>query len=360
MRKKGFLALLMAAMLLLAYACAPAAVESTATADAQPAEAATEAPAEAPATTEAPAGIVAADVKVGLVLTGALGDQSVNDQAYAGLMYCQENYGVQVKAVECTDASMYAEAAQMFCEEGYDLVVFNAFNQEEALSTVAPAYPDVNFMLLDTVVDDISNVACFTYATHEVSFLAGVLAARKSTTGVVGFIGGMEIPTIQKYQKGFEEGVAYVNPADTVIAKYVGNDNNAWSDPATAKSLTLDEIANGADVCFHAAGGSGLGLIEACNEKGVYSIGVNIDQSHLAPDTVLTSALTRGDVAIELFVKSYLDGAVLTGHTTLNCANGGVGLVESSFFTDDDKAAIADVTAKIISGEIKVTNVMDY
>ncbi len=164
----------------------------------------------------------------------------------------------------------------MFCEEGYDLVVFNAFNQEEALRPVAPAYPDVNFMLLDTVVDDISNVACFTYATHEVSFLAGVLAARKSITGVVGFIGGMEIPTIQKYQKGFEEGVAYVNAADTVIAKYVGNDNNAWSDPATAKSLTLDEIANVADVCFHAAGGSGLGMIEACNEKGVLLDCVNI------------------------------------------------------------------------------------
>lgn len=360
MKKKGFLALLMALMMLLAYACAPKAAEPATAADA----AAAEAPAADAAATEAPADTTAAinpaDIKVGLVLTGALGDQSVNDQANAGLQYCLENYGVQVKAVECTDASMYAEAAQKFAEEGYNLVVFNAFNQEEALRTVAPAYPNVNFMILDTVVDDIPNVACFTYATHEVSFLAGVLAARKSASGVIGFIGGMEIPTIQKYQKGFEEGVAYVNPADTVIAKYVGNDNNAWSDPATAKSLTLDEIANGADVCFHAAGGSGLGLIEACNEKGVYSIGVNIDQSHLAPDTVLTSALTRGDVAIELFVKSYLDGAVLTGHTTLNCANGGVGLVESKFFTDEDKAAIADVTAKIISGEIVVTNVMDY
>ncbi len=355
MKKNVFLALLMVAILLFAYACAPATVESTTPDDTQSAEAVSEEPADAAADE-----IAAADVKVGLVLTGTLGDQSVNDQAYAGLMYCEENYGVQVKAVECTDASMYAEAAQKFCEEGYNLVVFNAFSQEEALRTVAPAYPDVAFMILDTVVDDIANVACFTYATQEVSFLAGVLAARKSTTGVIGFIGGMEIPTIQKYQKGFEEGVAYVNAEGTVIAKYVGNDGNAWNDPATAKSLTLDEIANGADVCFHAAGGSGLGLIEACNEKGVYSIGVNIDQSHLAPDTVLTSALTRGDVAIQIFVKSYLDGAVLTGHTTLNCANDGVGLVESSFFTDDDKAIIADITAKIISGEIKVTNVMDY
>ncbi len=339
MRGKSILAFLTVAVLLFAYACAPE--------TAQPA-------------TEETDESTAATVKVGLVLTGALGDQSVNDQAYDGLIYAQDNYGVEVKAVECTDASMYAEAAQKFCDEGYDLVIFNAFNEEEALRTVAPAYPDVHFMILDTIVDDIANVACFTYATHEVSFLAGVLAARKSATGVIGFIGGMEIPTIQKYQTGFEEGVAYVNPAATVIAKYVGNDNNAWSDPATAKSLTLDEIANGADVCFHAAGGSGLGMIEACNEKGVYSIGVNIDQSHLAPDTVLTSALTRGDVAIEMFVKSYIDGSVLTGHTTLDCANGGVGLVESSFFTDDDKAAIQDATEKIISGEIVVTNVMDY
>jgi basic membrane protein A len=335
MRGRTILAFLAVAVLLFAYACTPATTDDAAKSD-------------------------ETTVKVGLVLTGALGDQSVNDQAYEGLMYAQDNYGVEVKAVECTDASMYAEAAQKFCDEGYDLVVFNAFNQEEALRTVAPAYPDVSFMILDTIVDDIANVACFTYATHEVSFLAGVLAARKSTTGVIGFIGGMEIPTIQKYQTGYEEGVAYVNATATVIAKYVGNDNNAWSDPATAKSLTLDEIANGADVCFHAAGGSGLGMIEACNEKGVYSIGVNIDQSHLAPDTVLTSALTRGDVAIEMFVKSFVDGAVLTGHTTLDCANGGVGLVESSFFTDDDKAAIQDVTDKIISGEIVVTNVMDY
>ena len=308
---------------------------------------------------EAPTAVNPADVKVGLVLTGALGDQSVSDQAYEGMKFVEANYGVQVKTVECSDTSQYTDAAQKLCDEGYNLIIFNAFNQEEALRTLAPAYPDVNFLILDTVVE-LDNAACATYATHEVSFLAGLLSARKSKTGVIGFIGGMDIPTIQKYQKGFEEGVAYVNPQGKVIAKYVGNDNSAWSNPAQAKSLTLDEIANGADVCFHAAGGSGLGMIEACNEKGVFSIGVNTDQAHLAPATVLSSALTKGDVAIEQFVKSYLDGDVMKGHVTLNCANGGVGLVESSFFTDEDKAALADATQKIISGEIKVTNVMDY
>ena len=311
------------------------------------------------AVSESSAAINPADVKVGLVLTGALGDQSVSDQAFEGMKFVEANYGVQVKTVECSDTSQYTDAAQRLCDEGYNLIIFNAFNQEEALRTLAPAYPEVSFLILDTVVE-LDNAACATYATHEVSFLAGVLSARKSESGVVGFIGGMDIPTIQKYQKGFEEGVAYVNPDGKVIAKYVGNDNSAWSNPAQAKSLTLDEIANGADVCFHAAGGSGLGMIEACNEKGVFSIGVNTDQAHLAPETVLSSALTRGDVAIQQFVKSYLDGDVMKGHVTLDCVNGGVGLVESGFFTDEDKAAIEEVTQKIISGEIKVTNIMDY
>ena len=298
-----------------------------------------------------------ADVKVGLVLGGALGDQSVHDQANAGLEAVKEEYGVQTKVVECSDSSMYVDAMQRLCEEGYDLIVLDEFGQEEALRAVAPSYPEVNFMILDTVVD-LDNVASFTYATHECAFLAGAAAALKAVCGVVGFIGGMEFPTIQKDQKGYEEGVAYVNPDAQVISKYVGNDANAWSNPAQAKSLTLDAIANGADVCFHAADGSGLGMIEACDEKSVYSIGVNIDQSHLAPETVLTSALTRGDVAIQLFVESYLEGEVLTGETVLTCANDGVGIVMSDFFTAEEQETLNDIRDKIISGEIVVTNIL--
>ena len=297
-------------------------------------------------------------VKVGLVLSGTLGDESVHDQANAGLKKVEEKFGCETKYVECTDSSMYVDCIQNLCETGFQIVCCDAFSLSDALETVAPNYPDVKFMILDTVVEG-ENITSFTYATNECSFLAGVAAAMKSESGIIGFVGGMEIPTIQKYQVGFEEGVAYVNPDAKVIAKYIGNDGSAWNNPASAKSLTLDMIKNGADVCFHAAGASGLGMIEACVENDIYAIGVNTDQTALAPDHMLTSALTKGDHAICLFVESFLKGDLLTGTTLLDCANDGVDVVESQFFDDDIKAEIAECKEKIIAGEIKVTDVMN-
>lgn len=299
------------------------------------------------------------NVKVGLLLSGTLGDESINDQAYAGLKEVQEKFGVQINYVEVIESSMYIDVLQSMGDQGYDLVICDSFSMSDPLEQVAPIYPDIDFMLLDTNLD-VENVTSFTYATHEVSFLTGVVSAMASESGVIGFIGGMAIPTIEKYQVGFEEGVAYVDPDATVIPKYIGNDDSAWNDPTTAKSLSLDIIANGADVLFHAAGASGMGMFEACVEKDVWAIGVNIDQEHLAPKHMLSSALTKGDRAIYLFVESYLKGDLLKGFQTLNCANGGVGLVESQYLTKEMKDAIADVESKIISGEIVVTNVLDY
>lgn len=304
-----------------------------------------------------PSVIKPAEVKVGLVLGGTLGDQSVNDLANRAIEEAKQEHGVQTKVIECTDSSMYADAMQKLCDEGYNLIVLNTFNEAEALKLIAPSYPDVNFMILDTVVEG-ANVASFTYSTQECSFLAGVIAAKTSKSGKIGFIGGMEIPTIKRFEVGFTEGVAYANPEATVTAKYVGNDNTAWRNPAQAKSLTLDLVANGVDVCFHAAGGSGLGMIEACTESKIYAIGVNIDQSYIAPEAVLTSALTNGDVAIKMFIQSYIAGNVLTGETILNLENGGVGLSESKFISDTDMALIGDITQKIVSGEISVTDTL--
>lgn len=298
-----------------------------------------------------------AETKVGLILTGTLGDESVHDQANAGLELVAESFGCETKYVECTDSAMYIDSIQGLCEAGYQLVCCDSFSAADALSTVAPSYPDVRFMILDADVEG-ENVTTFGYATQECSFLAGVVAAMTSKTGVIGFIGGMEIPTIKKFQVGFEEGVAYINPEAKVIAKYVGSDNSAWNDPATAKSLTLDAIANDADVCYHAAGASGMGMIEACVEKGVYGIGVNTDQSHLAPDRILTSAMTNGDRALYLFVENYLKGTPLSGTTMLNCANDGVGIVMSDLLEDDIKAKVEECRQKIISGEIQVTDVL--
>ena len=277
-----------------------------------------------------------------------------------GLKKVAEDFGVETKYVECTDSSKYNDYLEGLVAGGYNVICCDSFNMEEALRAFAPQYPDVHFMILDTEVSDVDNVASFTYATHECSFLAGIAAAMKSESDVIGFIGGMQIPTIEKFQVGFEEGVHYVKPDAKVIVKYIGNDSSAWNDPATAKTLTLDCIANGADVCYHAAGASGMGMVEACVENNIWAIGVNIDQTHLAPKNMLTSALTKGDRAVYLFTESYINGTPMSGMTVLNCANDGVGVVASEFMTDDIMTAVNDAAAKIVSGELKVTNVMSY
>lgn len=299
------------------------------------------------------------EVKVALILEGSLGDESINDQAYEGLKQVADTFKVETKYVECTDPSMYADYLEGLVEQGFNVICCDSFNQEEALRAFAPEHPDVRFMILDTEISGMDNVASFMYATHECSYLAGIAAAMKSESKVIGFIGGMQIPTIEKFQVGFEEGVHSVAPDAQVLVKYIGNDNSAWNDPATAKTLTLDCISNGADVCYHAAGASGLGMIEACTDSGIWAIGVNIDQEHLAPENMLTSALTKGDRAIYLYVESILNGSPLTGLNILNCANEGVGVVESQFMTEDIMAAVNEAAAGIADGTVTVTNVMD-
>lgn len=299
-------------------------------------------------------------IKVGLLLEGSLGDESINDQAHEGLLEVAKDFGVETKYVECDDTSKYIDYLEGLVSSGFNVICCDSFNHEEPLREFAPKHPDVHFMILDTEVSDVDNIASFTYATHECSYLAGIAAAMKSETDVIGFIGGMQIPTIEKFQVGFEEGVHSVKPEAKVIVKYIGNDNSAWNDPATAKTLTMDCISHGADVCYHAAGASGMGMIEACVANDIWAIGVNIDQTHLAPKHMLTSALTKGDRAVYLFTESCIKGTPLTGMTVLNCANDGVGVVESEFMTEDIMAAVNEAIAKITDGTLKVTNVMSY
>ena len=297
-------------------------------------------------------------INVGLVCSvGGLGDQSINDQAQMGMDWIAKDFGVQTRTFEPMEDSQVLDMIQRLCELKYDLIVIDAFSLEDPMIQCAIAYPDQRFMILDTVVD-LPNVMSFTYATHNGSFLAGVAAALKTESKVIGFVGGMNIPVIKKFELGFIEGIQYVDPSIRVISKYIGNDDSAWNDPATAKSLTLDMIANGADICYHAAGASGMGMIEACKEKGIWAIGVNIDQAHLAPDIMLTSMLTRGDVAIYVATEKMLKGEKVSGHVILDCDNDGVGIVMNDFFTAEEKSKIEDARTKIIAGDIVVTDAM--
>jgi basic membrane protein A len=297
-------------------------------------------------------------VMAGLVIEpSGLGDQSVNDQAYAGLQHAEKELGVEVKLMEPQDSSQFLDMNQKLVETGYQIIINDAFSMADAVTQVAERYPKVKFVILDTVVDK-PNVISATYETHNGSFLAGVAAAMSSKSGVIGFVGGMKIPTIERFEGGYIDGAKWINPNITVISKYVGNDGSAFSDPATAKALTLDLGSNRADVVYQAAGGSGLGVINGCAELGIWAIGVNIDQEHIAPDTVLTSMLTRGDNAVFQAIKDFKEGKNTGNHLVMDLSNDGVGVVMSKHLSSETKAKIEEARKKIIAGEIKVTDAM--
>jgi basic membrane protein A len=297
-------------------------------------------------------------VKAGLVIEpSGLGDQSVNDQAYAGLQRAEKELGVEVKLMESQDPSQFLDMNQKLVESGFQIVINNAFSMADAVAQVADSYPGAKFVILDTVVDK-PNVVSATYETHHGSFLAGVAAAMNSKSEIIGFVGGMKIPTIERFEVGYIEGAKWVNPKITVISKYIGNDGSAWSDPAKGKALTLDLGSNKADVVYHAAGGSGLGVISGCQELGIWAIGVNIDQEHIAPNTVLTSMLTRGDNAVFESIKAFKEGKDFGTHLIMDLTNDGVGIVMSRHLSGETKAKVEEARKKIISGEIKVTDAM--
>lgn len=296
-------------------------------------------------------------VKVGLIIsTNGLGDKSINDQANTGLTKAASELGVQTKLMEPKDASQFLDIEQKLAESGYNMIINDSFDMADAVAQSADKYKDVQFVILDTVVDK-ENVLSVMYATDEGSFLAGAAAALKSKTGTIGFVGGMEIPTIQKFQSGYEQGAKYVNPDINVLVKYIGNDNTVWSDAPKGKALAQDLASNGADVVYHAAGGSGLGVIEGCKEKGIWAIGVNIDQEEVAPDTVLTSMLTKGDVAVYEAINSYINNQAVGKTLVMNLKNDGVGVVMSKNLTDEEKAKIEEIKQSIIDGKIKVTDI---
>lgn len=296
--------------------------------------------------------------KVGLIIDMAgLGDKSINDQAYAGLKRAESELGVEIKLMEPKDASQVFDMEQKLAESGYQMIINDAFSMADAVTQAADQYKDVQFVILDTVIDK-DNVISATYQTHEGSFLAGAVAAMNSKSGTIGFVGGMQIPTIERYEVAYIEGAKYINPEIKILVKYIGNDATSWSDAAKGKALTEDLASNSADVVFHAAGGSGLGVIEGCKGKGIWAIGVNVDQEEVAPETVLTSMLTKGDVAVFQSIEAFVNKTELEKNLVMGLENDGVGLVMSKHITEDMQKQLNDIKEQIISGKIVVTDAM--
>ena len=230
-----------------------------------------------------------AAIKVGLVLDkGGKDDKSFNTSAYEGAMKAQKELGIELKYVEATDTNSIEVLHRNFAQKKYDLIIGIGFAQADAVKKVAALFPQTQFAIVDGDVTA-PNVRALLFEEHEGSFLVGAAAAMKSKTGVVGFIGGMDIPLIRRFQKAYEAGVKYVNPKATIITNYIGVTGEAWNNPAKAKEIALAQIGQKADVIFHAAGASGSGLFDAAVEKKVYAIGVDSNQNWMKPGVVLTS-----------------------------------------------------------------------
>ena len=322
-----------------------------------------------------------ADITVGLVYDiGGRGDLSFNDSAAAGLDQAVQEFGVQVQELEPNQGGTNrAELLDLLASQGTNLIVGVGFLFAETVCAAGNKYPDVNFGDIDGFINkdtancegahDLTaddNVASLLFAEEQGSFLVGAAAALKSTTGHVGFIGGVDIDLIHKFEAGFVAGATQINPDITVDIKYITQppDFAGFNDPAKAKEIAASMFEGGADVVYHAAGGSGLGLFEAAKEYSdssgthVWAIGVDSDQYQTAPADlqpyILTSMLKRVDVAVYETIKSQVEGTFTGGYVTFDLARDGVGYSTSGGFLDDIASQLEDLKAQIIDGTITV------
>lgn len=269
--------------------------------------------------------------KVGLVTdVGGLNDRSFNHLAWVGTEQAKKLLGVQVGVVESKQMTDYVPNLSRFAQEGYDLVIGVGFLLHDAVEQVSQQYPNTHFLIIDDSITDRPNVVSALFNTEECGYLVGVMAGlmekqkndpRLNPQQVIGVVGGMKIPPVDSYIAGFLAGVKKVNPQAKVLVNYTNN----FNDPASGKQMALSEIGQGADIVFHVAGGTGNGVIQACDEKKVYAIGVDADQNYLAPSTVMTSALKGVDVATFQVIKATKEGRFKSGDLYFNLKNGGVG-----------------------------------
>jgi basic membrane protein A len=308
----------------------------------------------------------AGDLQIGLAYdTGGRGDKSFNDSAYAGASAAAEALGGKVNELTPNaDASNRVDLLTQLADDGNNPVIAVGFANADALAEVAPQYPDTTFAIVDSAVEGtgLDNATGLLFAANEGSFLGGVAAALKSTTGHIGFVGGVESPLIQSFQAGYVAGAQAAKPGITVDVQYISpnGDFSGFSDPAKGKILAQGMFQSGADVVYHAAGGSGQGVFEAAAEAGGRAIGVDSDQYETVGDpalqaVIMTSVLKRVDNAIETFVTDYSEGSVQGGTDIVNdLKSGGVGLSTSGGFIDDIKGQLDDFQQKIVDGEIEV------
>jgi basic membrane protein A len=321
-------------------------------------------------------------VRVGIVFDiGGKDDRSFNAAAWNGASCAatgrlpnggdcgKPGLGIVLRDVEPGTPVNIEPAIRSFAERGYDLVIGVGFAQGAMIDTVARDYPDIHFALIDGA-SDLPNVASLVFKEHEGSYLVGILAAKATKTGVIGFLGGMDIGLIHRFLKGYEEGAKSINPNIRVVPNYVGVTDAAWNNPGKGKELALSQIGKGVDIIFAAAGNSGLGVFDAVEERGKdasgrathFAIGVDSNQNMVKPGYVLTSMVKRVDNAVYQIIDDVVKKRFKAGFHVFGLESDGVAYSLDEHNRDllsPDALQAADAARlKIIAGEIKVTDAM--
>ena len=346
--KKKLLAILMAATMVLSLVACGGSEEAAETPAAENAgeEAAEEATVDA------------SDLKIGLVTDlGGVEDQSFNQSSWEGLQRAAADFGVEVNYLPSSTDADYAPNIETFVDEEYDLIISVGFLLADATKAAAEANPDVKFAIIDdSSCADLPNVSCLTFKAEQSSYLAGYVAGLMTEKNNIGFVLGMASDTMHPFGYGYCAGAIDANPDVTIQMANA----NAFDDPATGSTLTTNFVTNGADVVFHAAGATGTGVISECQAKGIMAVGVDFDQSYLAPETVITSAMKRVDNAVYATVESLVNGTLEGGLAVFDINNGGVDIAPTTdLLSEEVIAAVEEVKAQIKSGEITVPATKD-
>ena len=294
-------------------------------------------------------------IKVGMVAdTGGINDESFNQSAWEGLQQAEKELGIEVKVIESKQASEYLGNIETLVDQGMDLVIGVGFTMAEDIKTQAENYPDVNFAIIDETYEEIpSNVTPILFKANEAAYLTGLIAGKMTQTNEVGFIGGMDNPVVNQFEYGYTAGVVEANDKANVKVQYAGT----FSDAAKGKSIANQMYANNIDTILSAAGGTGIGAIESAKEQNKYAIGVDKDQSDLAPQNVLTSALKKVNVGVLETVKAFKDGKSIGGEERVyGLKEDGVGIPESTknLVPQDIIDYVNTMAEKVKNGEIKV------
>ncbi len=311
--------------------------------------------------------------KIGLICaTGGLGDKSFNDIAFAGATQAKEEFNVEFDYVEPKAVAEYEGYQRDFAmSQEYEIIICVGFDQADALNKIAAEYPNQKFILVDMAVEQ-PNVASLLFKANEGSFLLGVVAANMSQSKKIGMIGGMDIPLIRDFFVGFEAGVKWANTgAEVLPGVFVGN----WADPTKGKELAISLIDSGADIIWPAAGKSGLGALEAAQERGVFGMGVDACQCYIN-DKMLASMTKRVDIAVYETIKSAYEGTFQGGIIEKGAAEGWVGMCrlpeEEKFWEEkygfthsisipqEILEKVIDAREKIKTGEIKVPRPTEF